>query len=340
MPRHARLDAPGALHHVIGRGIEGSLIFRADGDREDFVDRIADLWRDGALRIYAWALLPNHFHLLVRTARQPLAKSMRRLLTGYVVNFNRRHRRFGHLFQNRYKSIICEDEPYLLELTRYIHLNPLRAGLVQDLEGLRNFPWCGHSALAGPFSREWQDVGEILARFEAHTREAIRRYESFVSDGVARGRRPELVGGGLIRSAGGWAHVAALRSRRMQSAGDERVLGGGEFVEQLIREAEDRVRETLRLHRKAPKLDALVAIVARQSGISGAELRSGSKVRRISSARKLFCQIAVKHFGHAGAEVARFLGVETSAVNRLAAGMPATGLDDLIKSVLEPTSPS
>jgi putative transposase len=118
MPRHARLDAPGALHHVIGRGIEGAAIFRTDGDRTDFLNRIADLWRGGALRVYAWALLPTHFHLLVRTGGQPLAKSMRKLLTGYVVNFNRRHRRFGHLFQNRYKSIICEDEPYLLELQR------------------------------------------------------------------------------------------------------------------------------------------------------------------------------------------------------------------------------
>ena len=105
MPRHARLDAPGALHHVIGRGIEGTAIFRSDGDRTDFLDRIADLWRAGALRVYAWALLPNHFHLLVRTAGQPLAKTMRQLLTGYVVNFNRRYRRVGHLFQKQHARL-------------------------------------------------------------------------------------------------------------------------------------------------------------------------------------------------------------------------------------------
>lgn len=339
MPRHARLDAPGALHHVIGRGIEGAAIFRTDGDRTDFLNRVADLWRGGALHVYAWALLPTHFHLLVRTAGQPLAKSMRKLLTGYVVNFNRRYRRVGHLFQNRYKSIVCEDEPYLLELTRYIHLNPLRAGLVQDLDELRNYPWSGHSALAGQFLREWQNVGEILGRFGAQPKEAVRRYESFVVEGVARGRRPDLVGGGLVRSAGGWAHVVPLRRRGVKSIADERVLGGGEFAERLISEAEERVRQTVRLRRKAPELDDLAVIVIRQTGVSRAELRSGSKARRISGARRLLCQIAVKHVGHAGADVARFLGVGTSAVNRLAVGAQAVGLEEAIKSVLEPTSP-
>ena len=121
MPRQARLDAPGTLHHVIGRGIEGTKIFRGPEDREDFLTRLGDLCAEGAWRVYAWALLDNHFHLLVRSGERGLAQSMRRLLTGYVVNFNRRHRRYGHLFQNRYKSIVCEAERYLLEVTRYIH---------------------------------------------------------------------------------------------------------------------------------------------------------------------------------------------------------------------------
>ena len=111
MPRQPRLDAPGALHHVMGRGIERTTIFRTDQDREDFLNRLADLCMDGNLIVYAWSLLSNHFHLLVRTGRQPISKSMKKLLTGYVVNFNLRHKRSGHLFQNRYKSIICEDDP-------------------------------------------------------------------------------------------------------------------------------------------------------------------------------------------------------------------------------------
>jgi REP element-mobilizing transposase RayT len=118
MPRQPRLDAPGTLHHVMVRGIERTAVFRDDGDRADFVARLATLAAAGAWTVYAWALLPNHAHLLVRTGHRPLARTMRALLTGYAGAFNRRHHRVGHLFQNRYKSILCEEEPYLLELQR------------------------------------------------------------------------------------------------------------------------------------------------------------------------------------------------------------------------------
>ncbi len=99
MPRLARLDAPSILHHVIGRGIERKRIFFNDTDRSDFIDRLTDLVEEGAMDVYAWVLMPNH-HILCKTRNRPLSSSMRKMLTGYVVNFNRRHRRYGHLFQN------------------------------------------------------------------------------------------------------------------------------------------------------------------------------------------------------------------------------------------------
>ena len=110
MPRSSRLDAPGVLHHVMGRGIEKKAIFINNNDREDFISRLAALAESGSMEIYAWALLENHFHLLCKTKHRPLSSSMRKLLTGYAVNFNRRHNRHGHLFQNRYKSIVCQVE--------------------------------------------------------------------------------------------------------------------------------------------------------------------------------------------------------------------------------------
>lgn len=152
--------------------------------------------------MYAWALMPSHFHLLVCTGTRPLSQSMKQLLTGYVVNFNRRHKRYGHLFQNRYKSIICEEDPYLLELTRYIHLNPLRGGLVQGLRDLRRYRWTGHAALLGVVDRAWQETATVLADFGPKRKRAVQRYEAFVREGIAQGRRPDLVGGGLIRSLG------------------------------------------------------------------------------------------------------------------------------------------
>ena len=106
MPRKARLDAPGALHHILVRGIERRKIFRDDSDRDDFLKRLGGILRESQTPCFAWALMPNHFHLLLRTGLTPLSNVMRRLLTGYAVTFNLRHRRSGHLFQNRYKSIV------------------------------------------------------------------------------------------------------------------------------------------------------------------------------------------------------------------------------------------
>jgi len=156
MPRGPGLDAPGVLHHVMARGIERQRIFQDDTDQEDFVQRLARLAAAETLTVYAWVLLPNHFHLLVRTGRQPLARSMRSLLTGYAGAFNRRYRRSGHLFQNRYKSVVCDEAVDFLELARYLHLNPMRARVVADLEGLANYAYSGHAALVGTRACGWQ----------------------------------------------------------------------------------------------------------------------------------------------------------------------------------------
>ena len=135
MPRHARIDIPGFLQHVIVRGIERRDIFITDDDREDFVRRLSGLLEETSTACYAWALLDNHVHLLLIPTEISLSILMRRLLTGYAVSFNLRHKRAGHLFQNRYKSIVCDSDVYLLELVRYIHLNPVRAGKVTEGRG-------------------------------------------------------------------------------------------------------------------------------------------------------------------------------------------------------------
>jgi REP element-mobilizing transposase RayT len=119
MPRLPRLDIPNVLHHVIVRGIDRCNIFADDAARERFLARLPELLTKSSTKCFAWALLTNHLHLLLMPTSVPLADTMRRLLTGYAVYFNRKQHRSGHLFQNRYKSILCEEEPYLLELTRY-----------------------------------------------------------------------------------------------------------------------------------------------------------------------------------------------------------------------------
>ena len=157
MPRHARIDAPGAVHHLMVRGITRGAIFYDNVDRDRFIDRSERVFTEGRCPCYAFTLLPNHVHLLLKTGVTPVADLMRRLLTGYAVSFNKRHKRSGHLFQNRYKSILCEEEPYLLELVRYIHLNPLRARAVKGLDSLDSYPYSGHSAIMGRCQRQWLD---------------------------------------------------------------------------------------------------------------------------------------------------------------------------------------
>ena len=142
MPRGARLDAPGTLHHVMLRGMERGNIVYEDEDREDFLARMGAHAQATGTGVYAWALMDNHAHILIRSGTEGLPVFMRCFLTGYAVAFNRRHRRYGHLFQNRYKSIVCEEDAYFKELVRYIHLNPLRAGIVGSMNALDRYGWC------------------------------------------------------------------------------------------------------------------------------------------------------------------------------------------------------
>ncbi|MDD4495941.1 MAG: transposase, partial [Eubacteriales bacterium] len=187
MPRQARIDAPGALHHIIVRGIEQQAIFRDDHDRNDYLSRIGKILLETSTACYAWSLMTNHTHFLISTGSVPVATVMRRLLTGYAVSFNHRYLRHGQLFQNRYKSILCEEDAYLLELTRYIHLNPLRAGAVKDLKSLDIYPFSGHAVLMGNQSVEWQTTEPILQMFHSGKLAARSKYRDFMMEGIAAG---------------------------------------------------------------------------------------------------------------------------------------------------------
>jgi len=296
------------------RGIERTTLFRDDRDRADFVARLARVAEQGALTIYAWALLPNHAHLLVRTGTRPLARSMRSLLTGYAGAFNRRHKRVGHLFQNRYKSIVVEEEPYLLELVRYLHLNPLRAPVVPTLRALDRYAWTGHSALLGTVSRPWQDTRTILRQFGPTSPRARRAYRAFVADGLPQGRRPDLQGGGLLRSLGGWAGLTALRRGRAAYLGDARVLGSSEFVEQLQREVAPRLRPPSH----ACSLETLCARVCAHVGIAPDALQGGGRLPAVTRARAGIAYLWVECLGHPGRPLAPVLGLHPAVVYQAA----------------------
>jgi len=306
MPRAARIDIPNILQHVIVRGIEKRDIFLDDSDRAAFVQRFSALLQETGTQCLAWALMSNHFHLLMRPTREKLSSFMRRLLTGYAVTFNLRHRRAGHLFQNRYKSIVCEDDPYLLELVRYIHLNPLRAGLVSALEGLDRFPWSGHAVLMGDQTLPGQDVAEVLAFFGKNTKAAREAYRQFISDAAGQGKRQDLVGGGLQR---------VLQSGVDESpiAFDDRILGSGEFVQSLLAE-----RKEGHLRRPVVPLTALVIQVAEALGLTPEEIRAPGRSPQVANARSIISYLAFRKMGYTGEAVARELGISRSGVCRRA----------------------
>jgi len=214
------------LHHVIIRGIERRNIFEDDKDRDNLLRRLGQLLPATKTSCYAWAMLSNHAQFLLRTGATGLSTVMKRLLTGYVVSFNRRHLRHGPLFQNRFKSIVCQEDIYLRELVRYIHLNPLRAGIISGLSHLSRYKYCGHAVVIGKRACKWMDTKYVLSYFGKTVSKARGEYNSYVKEGVALGSRPALVGGGLIRSLGGWEAVKNMRIGAQERVkGDQRILG-------------------------------------------------------------------------------------------------------------------
>ncbi|MCU0604796.1 MAG: transposase [Desulfobacterales bacterium] len=239
------------------------------------------------------------------------------------------------LFHNRYKSILCEEEAYLLALVRYIHLNPLRAGAVQDIEALRGYPRCGHSALMGTLIREWQDTDYVLRFFGSRLRTARGAYERFVVEGVDQGRRPELVGGGLIRSAGGWSAMGALRASGMRIMGDERILGNGEFVQAALDHTREQYEKKTLARAKGLTLEMLLGLVAQQMGLVPGDLSSTGRNRAVARARAIVCALAVEHSGISGRDLSRQLNLSPSAVSKLVRrGRKDSLTADLAKTLL------
>ena len=314
MPRIARLDAPGVLHHVMIRGIERRNIFYDDTDREDFIERLETLCPATQTTCYAWAFMSNHAHFLFRTGTSPLSQLMRRLLTGYVVGFNRRHNRHGQLFQNRFKSIICQEDAYLLELVRYIHLNPIRAGIVTTISDLQRYKFSGHASLMGTLERKWQHTDYILNLFGKSKRQARVAYESFVMEGIDQGRREDLTGGGLIRSLGGWVEVKKNRKNRRHVMSDERILGDSNFVNSIISLTDEQFERKHNIKRQGFDLPRVAKRVAEVLRIEPDEVLSkGRQSKRVKS-RSLFCFWASRELGISHTELAKKLEMSVAGI--------------------------
>jgi putative transposase len=258
MPRQARLDAPGTLHHIIIRGINKAPIFKDDQDKNAFLKRLGENITQGDCKVYAWVLMTNHVHILFKSGKDGISSVMRKQLTWYAQYFNRRRKRTGHLFENRYKSIICEEETYLQALVRYIHLNPIRANMLQTMEQLDRYPWTGHRALIGKVDYAWMDVDTVLSEFGSARKKAVTGYKRFVREGIGERRNQELTGGGLLRSQGGWSRVLSMRRRGQKEEYDERILGSGAFVQSIFKDAEERQLRQMKQRRAGQTIQKII----------------------------------------------------------------------------------
>ncbi len=316
MPRQARLDVPGALHHIMVRGNDKTKIFRDDEDKARFLERLGQNIEEGKSAVYAWVLMDNHIHILFKSGEDGISTVMRKLLTWYAQYFNRRHGRTGHLFENRYKSILCDEDNYLLALIRYIHLNPVRAKLVANLEQLDRYRWTGHRAIIGKMSHAWMDVDRVLAEFGSTRRKALHEYRRFMQEGFGQGRLPELTGGGLIRSKGGWSQVLSSRRSGQRDEYDERILGSGDFVNSILKETEEKTKHQLKLRRSGRTLASIVEEECKKGVISPNELKGGGRRRKISELRTTIAKRGRDELGLSLAEIARHVGVNTSSIRK------------------------
>jgi len=203
---------------------------------------------------------------------------------------------------------VCEENAYLLELVRYIHLNAIRAGLVKEMEGLDRYRWSGHSVLMGRESRPWQAREEVLSYFGAREAVAKRRYRQFVFEGIGLGKRGELSTGRESRDGG--------KAREERSGrGESRILGGGSFIEEVLSGAERIVRERVQLRRRGVDVEGLLEFIGKEMGVTREEILGGGRRREISQARSVFCYVCLRRVGLTGRQLSEALQMSPGGIH-------------------------
>jgi hypothetical protein len=222
----------------------------------------------------------------------------------------------------------------------YIHLNPFRAGIVETVQALRTYPFTGHCALMGKKDILWQDTANVLALFGKTVTDARKSYADYVSKCAGAGRRPELTGGGLIRSAGGWRAIREAYEAGIRLTSDERILGSSSFVEKTLAYAGEDYDRRMRLKASGIDLDLVMDVVATHLGVDKAELCGTSRRHEICRARALISYLAVRELRISGAEVARRMNTDRSSVSRALGRVQADpALKDWIDALLHQLYP-
>ncbi|MEW6429288.1 MAG: transposase [Thermodesulfobacteriota bacterium] len=296
MARKPRIHLPGGLYHVILRGNGGLPVFLLDDDRYRFYLLLQEGTSRFGYRVHAFCLMTNHIHLALQAGDIPLSRGMQNLSFRFTRWVNQREKRTGHLFQGRYKAVLVDGDSYLLELIRYIHLNPVRAGMVKDPG---EYPWSGHKAYLGKEFLPWLTTGWVLGQFGKSVAKARAGYRAFVRDGLGEAYRPEFHGGGE----------------------DPRILGDDSFADKCLYDcgAEKPLRLTVR---------EIAAAVCRAYHMDEARLKGQSQQRAAAEARAvvgwLARELGCATLSDVARHVNRDLGSISSAVRRLTDRMQET----------------
>ncbi len=308
MPRQGRIDFPGAVHHIMVRGLNRRLIFRDERDRGFFLDCLGEKLLETKTPCFAWALMPNHLHLQLRTGDRSLSCVLQSVLTRYALWFNRRWKRCGPLFQGRFKSLLCQEDPYFLTLLRYIHLNPLRAGLVTTLGELASFPWAGHAGMMGrPFS--WHKVEEALSWFDEPCGDVRNAYLQFLQQDVNHGAAVNPI---LSRQwDGSWkeSHLQGIRPKT-----EECLRGDASFCAAALQTGGDRESAELRVRRLGWSPERIVGVAARTCGISALDVPGHCKIPVRARARAIAAAWLIDELFMRSVQAAKYLGLSQSGV--------------------------
>lgn len=280
MPRKPRIEFSGALYHVISRGNKKENIFFESAGKKRFMDKLLEYKNRYNFIIYAYTLMDNHIHLLMETGDIPLSKIMQGLLQSHTQWHNKKYQIVGHLFQGRYKAILCDKDAYLIALICYIHVNPVRGGLVEDPA---DFPWSSHRAYLGLEKSEIVDVAFALGQFSKNRSEAVRMYKDLVQEYLNRGKLKEFY---------------ELR--------DQRILGSEEFYDRVIQHGSERVSNLDRIL-KDKKLKEIANAVRAITRIAPTELKGAQRKPEIIQARALFIRLATLFTDSKKQEIAAYL---------------------------------
>lgn len=311
-----RPDWVGALHHVMARGIGGEGILSGEADREDMVRRLSSLVPALSFRVFAWVLMPNHIHLLVQTGTNPLSSLMQSLLTGFAVTYNRRRDRSGHVFQGRFKSIIVQHEQYFRKLVRYIHLNPVKAGIVNSVKELKGYKWSGHPAMLGLANETWMDVGTSLLEFGEDSTTARDNYKRELGSDLS-GTLDDfhLDHGNLSIGAGGLEPVSRGDAARSW-AGSCRVLGSREYgLEVLGRLRKHRSISIRNRSEVRSELNAMFSRIEQKLGYSRGVICGRSRTPELADIRAVVAWNASRRLGLTFTEISRLLCCSWTSVS-------------------------